>query len=135
MQFREPMINYYVQDVEGLAHFYCENFGFTETFRAIEEERVVHIEVRLENFILGLALIDAAKAMHNLPLNPGLPRAEVALWADDVDEVYTTLTAKGIRCISEPHNFLETPHLRAAWFIDSEGNHIQVVCRRKSTVK
>lgn len=133
IRYRKPMVNYYVNDLEGLATFYCNNFGFEETFRAIDKDTVVHIEVRLDGFILGLASIGAAKAMHNLPLNPGLPRAEVALWADDVDEVYAALTANGIRCISAPHNFLETPPLRAAWFADPEGNHIQVVCRRKSS--
>ncbi|MEZ4658986.1 MAG: hypothetical protein R2911_15590 [Caldilineaceae bacterium] len=82
--------------------------------------------------MLGLASIEAARAMHNLPLNPGLPRGEVALWTDDVDEAFAALTAKGVRSISPPHNFLETPPLRAAWVADPEGNHIQIVCRRKS---
>lgn len=129
--FREAMINYYVQDVEGLAAFYCDHFGFVETFRTPETGTAVHIEVRLGSFLLGFANIDAAQAMHNLSLNPGLPRGEVALWTDDVDAVYETLTSKGIRCISPPHNFLETPPLRAAWFQDPEGNNIQIVCRRQ----
>ena len=132
--FREAMVNYYVKDVEGLAAFYCENFGFKETFRTPKEGTAVHIEVRLGDFLLGFADIEAARAMHNLTLNPGLPRGEVAMWTDDVDEVYETLTQKGIRCISPPHNFLETPPLRAAWFVDPEGNNIQIVCRRKQTV-
>ncbi|MCB0000806.1 MAG: hypothetical protein KDE56_33810, partial [Anaerolineales bacterium] len=75
--------------------------------------------------------IEAARAMHQLPLNPGLPRGEVALWADDVDEAFATLTAQGIRPIVPPHNFLITPPLRAAWVEDPEGNPIQIVCRRK----
>ena len=72
--YREPMVNYYVQDVERLATFYCDHLGFTETFRTAQDGPAIHIEVRLGSFILGLASIAAAKEMHQLPLNPGLPR-------------------------------------------------------------
>ena len=87
-----------------------------------------HIEVRLGTFVLGFASIEAAREMHRLPLAPGLPRGEIALWSDDVDRVHETLTAKGIRCISAPHDFLGG-RLRAAWYLDPEGNHIQVVAK------
>lgn len=129
--YREPMVNYYVRDVARLAAFYCEHFGFTETFRTPASGEPVHIEVRLGTFTLGLASIEAAKAMHQLPLNPGLPRGEIALWTDDVDAAFAILTAQGIRTISLPHNFLETPPLRAAWVEDPEGNPIQLVAHRK----
>ena len=129
--YRDAMVNYYVHDVEGLAAFYCKQFGFVETFRTPESGPAVHIEVRLGNFILGLASIPAARAMHNLPLNPGLPRGEIALWTDNVDAAYAALMAQGMRSISAPHNFLETPPLRAAWVEDPEGNPIQLVCMRK----
>ncbi len=79
IHYRDPMINYYVDEVAELAAFYCEHFGFVETFRTPSEGTPVHVEVRLGDLILGLASIKAAKAMHNLPLNPGLPHAEVAL--------------------------------------------------------
>ncbi|MEZ4512449.1 MAG: VOC family protein [Chloroflexota bacterium] len=129
--YRDAMVNYYVYDVEGVAAFYCQHFGFRETFRTPKSGTAVHIEVRLGEFLLGFASIEAARAMHQLPLNPGLPRGEVALWADDVDEAFATLTAQGIRPIVPPHNFLITPPLRAAWVEDPEGNPIQIVCRRK----
>ena len=131
ISYREPMVNYYVNDVESLATLYCENFGFVESFRTPDSGAAVHIEVRLGDFVLGFASIEAARAMHQLPLDPGLPRAEVALWTDNVDAAYAALMAKGIRSISAPHDFLETPPLRAAWVADPEGNHIQIVCRRK----
>ena len=131
--YRDAMVNYYVHDVEGVAAFYCQHFGFRETFRTPESGTAVHIEVRLGEFLLGFASIEAARAMHQLPLNPGLPRGEVALWTDDVDEAFATLTAQGIRPIVPPHDFLITPPLRAAWVEDPEGNPIQLVCRRKET--
>ncbi|MCA9966492.1 MAG: VOC family protein [Anaerolineales bacterium] len=131
--YRDAMVNYYVHDVEGVAAFYCQHFGFRETFRTPESGTAVHIEVRLGEFLLGFASIEAARAMHQLPLNPGLPRGEVALWTDNVDEAFATLTAQGIRPIVPPHDFLITPPLRAAWVEDPEGNPIQLVCRRKET--
>ncbi|MEZ4861628.1 MAG: VOC family protein [Caldilineaceae bacterium] len=129
--YRDPMVNYYVNDVEGLAAFYCDHFGFVETFRTPDHGPAVHVEVRLGEFVLGLASIDAARAMHQLPLNPGLPRGEIALWTDDVDVAYAALMAKGVRSISSPHDFLETPPLRAAWVEDPAGNPIQIVCQRQ----
>lgn len=65
--------------------------------------------------------------MHQLPIDPGSPRGEIALWTDDVDAAYAALTARGIRSISPPHNFIGT--LRAAWLEDPEGNPIQIVAR------
>ncbi|MCB0082267.1 MAG: VOC family protein [Caldilineaceae bacterium] len=131
--YRDAMINYYVNDVEGLATFYRQHFGFRETFRTPDHGPAIHIELRLGEFLLGLASIEAARAMHQLPLNPGLPRGEVALWTDDVDQAYAALTAKGVNSISAPHNFLETPPLRAAWVEDPEGNPIQIVCHRQAS--
>lgn len=127
--FRNALVNYYVRDVAGLAEFYAKHFGFVETFRTPRDGDPVHIELRLGEFTLGFASIDAAMDMHGLPLaeEPGRPRGEVALWTDDVDAVHARLTAAGVPCISEPHNFIGT--LRAAWFTDPEGNHIQIVAR------
>lgn len=127
IRYRDAMVNYYVHDVDGLAAFYCEHFGFVETFRTPRTGPAVHIEVRLEQFVLGLASVEAARTMHQLPVDPGKPRSELALWVDDVDEAFACLTAQGVRCISPPHNFIGT--LRAAWFADPEGNPIQVVAR------
>ncbi|WP_437360277.1 VOC family protein [Inquilinus limosus] len=62
------MVNLYVRDVEGLAAFYREAFGFAETFHTPREGAPVHVELRLGAFVLGFASIEAAKAMHGLPL-------------------------------------------------------------------
>ncbi|MEZ4679272.1 MAG: hypothetical protein R2932_34140 [Caldilineaceae bacterium] len=77
--YREPMVNYYVNDVEGVATFYRDHFGFVETFRTPSSGTAVHIEVRLGDFILGLASIAAAAAMHLLTIEPGAPRGNRAL--------------------------------------------------------
>lgn len=55
ISYREAMVNYYVNDVEGIAAFYRQHFGFVESFRTPESGAAVHIEVRLGDFILRLA--------------------------------------------------------------------------------
>lgn len=127
LRYRDAMVNYYVNDVEGMAAFYREHFGFVETFRTPREGAPVHIEVTLGLFVLGLASIEAARSMHQLRVDPGSPRGEIALWTDDVDEAYAALTARGIRSLSPPHNFIGT--LRATWLEDLEGNPIQIVAK------
>jgi hypothetical protein len=67
--------------------------------------------------------------VHGLPLGPaGNPRAELVLWTDDVDEVYTSLVAKGVPSVRPPHDFLST--LRSAWVMDPDGNPVEIVTRR-----
>lgn len=127
LRYRDAQVNYYVHDVERMAEFYCRHFGFVESFRHPKDGPPLKIEVRLGDFALGFGAVDVVRAMHDLDINPGAPRSEIALWADDVDEVWRRLTAVGIRCTSPPHDFVGT--LRAAWFEDPEGNHIQIVCR------
>ena len=87
-----------------------------------------HIEVRLGTFVLGFASIEAVTECTASRSPRACQGERVALWSDDVDRVHETLTAKGIRCISAPHDFLGG-RLRAAWYLDPEGNHIQVVAK------
>lgn len=128
--FREPMVNFYVRDVEASVRFYTELFGFKETFRTPQTGTPDHVEVRLGDFLLGLASIDAAQQMHGLPAAAGgPPRAEVCVWTDDVDSVYANLVARGVPSISPPHNFIG--FLRAAWVADPDGNPVQIVARHE----
>ncbi|MDR2984258.1 MAG: VOC family protein [Nocardiopsaceae bacterium] len=126
--FDNPQINFYVADVEATARFYRESFGFTETFRTPAKGPPDHVELRLGQFILGLGNIDSLRQMHGVIAGTGGPRAEVAVWTDDVDKVYADLAAKGVTTLSAPHDFLES--LRAAWVADPDGNPVQIVMRR-----
>ncbi|MEM8533571.1 MAG: VOC family protein [Chloroflexota bacterium] len=126
--FFEPGINYYVDDVEKIAQFYIDNFGFVETFRTPKGGELDKVEIRLGSFVLGLAKREAGKSMHGLDIGPAdNPRAEVMLWTDDVDEAYDTLIKAGVPMLIAPHSFLEM--LRAAWVLDPEGNPVQIVSR------
>ena len=79
--------------------------------------------------ILGMAGIDAAREMHGIDVGGERPRAEVALWTDDVDAAYEQAVAGGARPLAAPHDFLGS--VRAAWVADPEGNPVELVMRRK----
>jgi lactoylglutathione lyase len=127
--FTDPQINYYVVDVEIAERFYTDHFGFVETFRTPKQGMPDHVEVRLGPLVLGLASREAGRTAYGLPLgNAGNPRAELVVWTDDVDEVYTRLVQKGVPSISSPHDFLSS--LRSACVIDPDGNPVGIVTRR-----
>ena len=121
------MVNYYVNDVEGMAAFYREHFGFVETFRTPVREPPSTSRSPWAPSFWGSRPSRRRAALHQLRVDPGSPRGEIALWTDDVDEAYAALTARGIRSLSPPHNFIGT--LRAAWLEDLEGNPIQIVAK------
>ena len=126
--FRDPQVNVYVADVEGMARFYRDVLGFTETFRTPAEGTPVHVELRIGGFVVGMAGIDAARAMHGIDVGGDRPRAEVVLWTDDVDAAYEQVVAAGGRPLAQPHDFLAS--VRAAWVADPEGNPVELVMRR-----
>lgn len=128
-KYYDVQINLYVTNVEISVRFYSENFGFVETFRTPKEGTPVHVELKLGNFVLGLAHIGAAKSMHGLDVGGGKPSGEVLVWTDNVDNAYTVLINKGVKSISKPHTFLDT--LRAAWVADPDGYPIEIVTKLK----
>jgi predicted enzyme related to lactoylglutathione lyase len=129
MPFRDPAVNYYVDDVDRAVAFYTTNFGFLETFRTPKTGTPDHVEIRLGNLVLGLASKEAAIKTHNLPLGQSTsPKAELVLWTDDVDHEYQTLTKKGVQELTPPHDFLGV--LRSAWVMDPDGNPIQLVMKK-----
>lgn len=132
ISYSEPLINYYVRDPERAAAFYRQHFGFVEAFRTPGTGPAIHIELTLGTFVVGFAQIDAARSMHGLEIDPGNPRSEIALWTSDVDAAVEALRRHGVRVLSEPHDFLVDPPLRAAWVEDPEGNPIQIVCKRSA---
>src|SRR4051812_38217523 len=126
--FRDPQVNLYVADVEAMALFYREVLGFTETFRTPDDGVPAHVELRLGGFVLGVAGIEAARAMHGIDVGGDRPRAEVVLWTDDVDTAYAHAVASGARPLAAPHDFLGS--VRAGWVADPEGNPVELVMRR-----
>lgn len=127
MEFKDASVNLYVSDVEKAASFYCELFGFEETFRTPKEGTPDHVETRKGNFTLGFASYDAARKVHGLELDKGPAKAEIVLWTDDVDLAFKEVTSRGAKSLSAPHDFIGV--LRSAWVEDLDGNNIQLVSR------
>jgi len=119
---------FYARSATRCADFYRDVLGFTETFRTPAEGTPVHVELRIGSFVVGMAGIDAARAMHGIDVGGDRPRAEVVLWTDDVDAAFATVVAAGARPLAEPHDFLGS--VRAAWVADPEGNPVELVMRR-----
>lgn len=129
--FRDPQINYYVRDVEESVRFYRDLFGFEESFRTPPSGPPAHVELRLGDFILGLASIESARSTHGLDVGGGPPRGEVCVWADNVDRAYSNLVEQGVESLSSPHDFLG--RLRSAWVADPDGNPVQIVANHDLT--
>ncbi len=105
LTFHGGQSNYYVQDVERIAAFYRDSFGFKETYRNPKLGEPDHIEIRLGEYLIGLSSIQAGRTIHRLPLDPGKPSGEIVLWTNDVDQAHAMLIDKRVHCIREPHNF------------------------------
>jgi predicted enzyme related to lactoylglutathione lyase len=125
--FRTPSINIYSHDVMRLVKFY-EGIGFRETFRTPKEGEPDHVELKLDQFTIGIATVEAAIAEHGLSPNLAGRPFEIVLWTDDTDRAYARLIADGAPTLSPPHDFLG--FLRSAWVADPDGNPIQLVQRR-----
>src|ERR1700722_10652941 len=119
------MINLYSRALSRAAAFYSQ-LGFVETFRTPESGELVHIELKLDGFMLGIATIEAAEEHHSLRAEGEGRWIEIVLWTDDTDAALNALVAKGAPLLSPAHNFLEGK-LRAAWIADPDGNPIQLV--------
>jgi catechol 2,3-dioxygenase-like lactoylglutathione lyase family enzyme len=126
--FRDPQVNFYVQDVERSVRFYVDLFGFEETFRTPSSGTPDHVELRLGGLILGLASVEAARSTHGLTTGGGNPRAEVCVWTDDADRAFAYVVEHGARPLSQPHSFLDG-RLRAAWVADPDGNPVEIVAK------
>lgn len=128
MEFKSPQINLYVTDLARSRTFY-EKLGFKLTFTAEIEGEVVHHELVLDGFKLGLASRTSANKVHGL--TPGTNTgSELALWTEDTDLALQYLLENGGTLLSAAHDFLND--LRSAWINDPDGNPVQLVCRRKS---
>jgi glyoxylase I family protein len=129
MQFKNPQINLYVDDLERSKDFY-EKLGFKLNFTATIEGEAVHHELLLDGFHLGIATKESARKVHGLV--PGKNSGcEIVLWTEDTDQAIKHLLDSGASLSSQPHDFLD--NLRSGWVLDPDGNPIQIVCKLKKS--
>jgi lactoylglutathione lyase len=128
--FRDPQINLYVKGVGASAGFYRDFYGFRETFRTPKEGVPVKVELQLGNLILGFGTSYSVGKIHAFNTGGGPPRAEAVLWTDNVDKAFASLTRRGVKPLSAPHDFVGT--VRGAWVLDPDGNAVQIVSKIKA---
>lgn len=122
--FRLPQIVLFSHDVERLARFYMD-LGFSERFRVPEEGRPIHVDVALDDYLIGIASVESTRDDHGLdPVTSG-QRAVVVLWTDDAATAYETLVEQGSPGLQAPHVWLD--RLLIAWVADPDGHPIQIV--------
>jgi catechol 2,3-dioxygenase-like lactoylglutathione lyase family enzyme len=124
---RDPAVTLYSTDLPRALAFYA-GLGFRETFRFPDEGPIVHIELALEDFTLGIADIAVAAGQHGFAPKLGGNRAELVFWCDDTDGLFDRLVDEGAPVIAAPHDWLDD--LRVAWIADPDGTPIQLVQRR-----
>lgn len=125
--FDDISFNFYVENADNAASFYCRIFGFQETFRTPSEGKADHIEVKKGVYTIGFATFEAAKVFHDFEVDRGQFQGEMVLWTKNVDQTFDYLVQNNVQVISKPHDFLNT--LRSAWFKDPFGINIQIVSK------
>lgn len=126
--FATPMVNLYTRDIEAGLRFYRDLFGFTETFRTPTDGAPSHVELRLDEFTIGLGTVQAAKHAHGVEAAPGSPAMALVIWTDNVDEAYGQLTAAGVPAVQPPHD--TGNNNRSALLRDPDGNLVEIVARK-----
>jgi len=124
--FVTGFVNLYTHDIEAGLHFYRDLLGFAETFRTPAEGIPEHVELRLNEFMVGLGTVEAAKRVHGVETTPGSPAMVLVVWTDDVDQACTDLAAAGVPVLQPPHN---TGNNRNALLRDPDGNLVEIVAK------
>lgn len=126
---RNPAVTLYSEDLPRAVAFY-EGLGFRERFRFPAQGPLVHIELALEGFLLGIVDIAVAAGQHGFTVNLNGRAAELVFWTDDTDGLYARLVSEGAASIAAPHDWLND--LRIAWIADPDGTPVQLVQRTGS---
>jgi lactoylglutathione lyase len=122
------MLNLYTTDIEAGTTFYRDLLGFVETFRSPLEGTPSHVELRLDNFTLGLGTVEAARVVHGVEAAPGSPAMVLVIWTDEVDNAYRQLLAAGVDVVQPPHDTGNDN--RNTLLRDPDGNLVEIVSKR-----
>lgn len=124
----EGFVNLYTADIETALAFWRDLLGFDETFRTPAEGVPTHVELRIEDFAIGLGTVEAARRVHGVEATPGATSMVVVLWCDDVDAEFARLVAQGVPAVQAPHD--TGNNNRNALLRDPDGNLVELVSKR-----
>lgn len=121
--FREPFPILHVQDVDRSARFYCDNFGFEQTFRFPDEGPLEFAFLQLGETGIGVASA-AAPALPDWPVDREIGSFQLCIYTDDTDAAAERLRARGVKQLTAPREMEWGEKL--AFFEDPDGNLIHV---------
>ena len=121
-------VNLYTSDIEAGLRFYGELLGFREMFRTPTEGTPEHVELRLDDFMIGLGTVEAARRVHGVDPKPGTPAMALVVWTHDVDAAFEALVSAGVPVVQPPHDTGNDN--RNALLRDPDGNLVEIVGKR-----
>ena len=116
--FRDAFPIYHSQDVERLAHFYCDELGFERGYRFPEEGEVAFLVVSLGDLSIGLT---------QTRNRDEVGRVDLWLYTDNVDREVERLRDGGGTVVSEPAD--QQWGERMATVADPDGNLLHIGSR------
>ncbi len=125
--FKTGFVNLYTADIEAALRFYRDLLGFRETFRTPRQGVPEHVELRLNDFSLGLGTVEAARRVHGVEPATGVPVMVVVVWTDDVEEAFQRLRSSGVPVLQAPHDTGNDN--RNALLQDPDGNLVEIVAK------
>jgi lactoylglutathione lyase len=125
--FATGFVNLYTADMEAGLRFYRDLLGFKETFRTPKEGIPEHVELRLDDFALGLGTVEAAKRVHGVDAAPGTPSMVIVVWTDDVETAFERLRSADVPVLQPPHD--TGNNNRNALLRDPDGNLVEIVAK------
>jgi lactoylglutathione lyase len=125
--FATGFVNIYTRDIEAGIGFYRDLLGFKETFRTPTEGTPEHVELALNDFLIGLGTAEAAKRVHGVDAAPGSPAMALVVWTDDVDRAFELLVSAGAPVLQAPHP--SGNNNRNALLRDPDGNLVEIVSK------
>jgi catechol 2,3-dioxygenase-like lactoylglutathione lyase family enzyme len=124
--FREPFPILHVRDAERSARFYCDNFGFEQTFRWPEEGPLEFAFLQLGETGIGVAS-RAVPSLPDWPEDRETGSFQLCIYTDDTDAAAERLAARGVKQVTAPRAMEWGEKL--AFFEDPDGNLIHVTAK------
>jgi lactoylglutathione lyase len=123
--FREPFPIIYSDDVERLARFYRDAFGFEETFRwPAENGDAKYVFMSLGPHGVGIGRPPQPNDPWRRPIPRGSRGLEICVYTDDTDAAAERLRALGAKELTPPSD--QPWGERLTYFVDPDGNPLHV---------
>lgn len=121
--FREPFPILHVKDVERSVRFYCEGFGFEQSYRWPQDGPLEFAFLKLGETGIGIATT-ARPPLPDWPSRRATGSFQLCIYADDTEVASDRLVSQGATRLTAPREMPWGEKL--AYFEDPDGNLIHV---------